>query len=129
MYTIFAMKEVPRSDFARNLIALRKERGYSQRDLAAKSGISHRMLAYYETHSVIPPIQKLEALAKALDSPVVRLLDRTLTDKDMVRLNTRTMKKVKLMEQLPPEDQRKVLEYIQALLAQRRYKQQTETPS
>jgi transcriptional regulator with XRE-family HTH domain len=106
-----------RSDFAKNLISIRKEKGFSQRDLAKTTGISNRMIAYYETHSDIPPLDKLQKIADALDISIAQLIDTELSDKNTLSLDTRTLKKVKLMEQLPPVDQRKVLTYIKDLIA------------
>lgn len=114
-----------KSKFAKNLIAIRKAKGLSQRDLAKLSGISNRMIAYYETNTTIPPIDKLLMLSNALDISIAELLDNNLSDKDIIRLNTRTLKKVKLLEKLPPEDQRKVLDYIKALIARNNLKKQT----
>lgn len=105
-----------RSDFAKNLISIRKEKGFSQRDLAKATGISNRMVAYYETHSDIPPLDKLQKIAGVLDISVAQLIDTTLSDKNTLSLDTRTLKKVKLLEQLPAEDQRKVLTYIKDLI-------------
>lgn len=115
IYT-FPMSEKARPRFAVNLIALRKSKGVSQRDLAEKSGISQRMIAYYETTAVIPPIEKLERLANALGASVADLVDQTDAPHETLGLNTRTLKKVQLIEQLPPEDQRKVMDYVKDLL-------------
>jgi transcriptional regulator with XRE-family HTH domain len=110
------VKKTDRSIFAQNLIALRKNKGLSQRDLARVSGISDRMIAYYETNTVIPPIDKLEILSKALDISISQLVDPESSDKDVLKYNTRTLKRIKLLQQLPPEDQRKVETYIKDLL-------------
>ena len=111
-----------RSDFAKNLISIRKERGFSQRDLAKATGISNRMIAYYETQSDIPPLDKLQRIAAALDISVAQLIDTELSDKNTLSLDTRTLKKVKLLEQLPPEDQRKVLTHIKDLIEKNKIK-------
>jgi transcriptional regulator with XRE-family HTH domain len=115
---MFLMKDDTqlRSDFARNLIAIRKEKGVSQRDLAQRTGISNRMVAYYETNAVIPPLDKLEKIAKALGVSISRLTDSSLVSQDAGKLDTRTMKKVHLIEQLPPAEQKKVMEYAKDLL-------------
>jgi transcriptional regulator with XRE-family HTH domain len=105
-----------RSDFARNLITVRKEKGISQRDLAKKSGISNRMIAYYETNAVIPPLDKLKKIAVALSVPLSRLIDPGLSSEETIHLSTRTLKKVHLIEQLPLAEQKKVMEYAKDLL-------------
>lgn len=116
------MKQKKRSAFAKNLIAIRKAKGLSQRDLAKISGISHRMLAYYETNTIIPPIDKLVKLSMALDVSISTLLDQEKSDKKLLSLNTRTIKKIMLLEQLSLANQRKVLDYIKALIAQEQLK-------
>ena len=115
-----------RTDFAKNLIAIRKSKGLSQRDLAKLTGISNRMIAYYETNSVIPPIDKLGKLSKALEVSISELLDNNLSEKEIIKLNTRSLKKIKLLEQLPPEDQRKVLDYIKDLLEKNKLKKEKQ---
>lgn len=111
-----------KSYFAKNLIALRKAKGVSQRDLSKKTGISTRMIAYYEGRSSIPNISILRKLAEALDGTVSELVEPNESEKKNGNLNTRTIKKVKIIEQLPPEDQRKVIEFASALIAKNREK-------
>jgi len=107
-----------KSTFGANLSALRKAKGLSQRDLAKATGISQRMIVYYENRATIPPIEKINKLATALQLTVADLLDSSVSNKELLSLNTRTLKKVKLLEQLPATEQRKVLDYINALIAQ-----------
>jgi transcriptional regulator with XRE-family HTH domain len=53
---------------------LRKERGMSQEDLAARASISRTYLARLETARQDPTLSTLEKLAKALKVPVEKLL-------------------------------------------------------
>lgn len=107
-----------KSEFAKNLIAIRKIKGLSQRDLAKLSHLSNRVIAYYESNSSIPSYNILKKLAKALNVSICVLIDPDYSDKEIIKLNTRTIKKIKLLEQLSPTNQRKVLDYIKALLVQ-----------
>jgi transcriptional regulator with XRE-family HTH domain len=109
-----------KSIFAKNLIAIRKAKGLSQRDLAKLSNISNRVIAYYENKSSIPSYEILVKIAKALNVSICSLIDPEYSDKNILGLNTRTIKKIKLLDQLSPENQRKVTDYIKALLAQER---------
>ena len=124
MFYIYFVKTLSRSQFAQNLIAVRKQKGISQRDLAAITGISCRMIAYYETRVEIPSISKLEIIAKALEISVAELIDSTLSAKDILTIDTRTLKKVRLMEKLPQEDQKKVTTYIHDLIKKNRISNQ-----
>ena len=65
----------------------------------------------------MPTLDKLQKLAEVLGVSVGQLIDSNLTDKNVISVDTRTLKKVKLLEQLPPEDQKKVMTYINDLIA------------
>lgn len=97
-----------RSIFSKNLIRFRKKKGFSQADLAKQSGISNRMIGHYEVSDTIPPIEKIEALAKALGVKPSQLLDdngeNVKTDLDLMGIDTRSIKKLKDILSLPPED-------------------------
>ena len=97
-----------RSIFSKNLIRFRKQKGFSQADLAKESGISNRMIGHYEVSDTIPPIEKIEALAKALGVKPSQLLDdngeSVKTDLDLTGIDTRSIKKLKDILSLPPED-------------------------
>ena len=53
---------------------LRHAAGYSQRDLAKETGISHRMIAYYEKQAKYPPTLLLPVIVKALGTTADELL-------------------------------------------------------
>jgi transcriptional regulator with XRE-family HTH domain len=61
--------------FAGNITAFRKQRGLSQYDLADITGISRRMIGHYENEGIIPPMDRLQALANALEVPVSHLFE------------------------------------------------------
>ena len=117
-YIFFMENNSNKSIFAKNLIAIRKAKGLSQRDLAKLSNISNRVIAYYETKASIPSYEILVKIAKALETSICSLIDPEYSDKNILGLNTRTIKKIKLLDQLSPGNQRKVTDYIKALLAQ-----------
>lgn len=97
-----------RSIFSQNLIRYRKQQGYSQADLTKASGISNRMIGHYETSDTIPPLEKIEALAYALGVKPSQLLDDTASSSqneiDLSGIDTRSIKKLKDILSLPPED-------------------------
>lgn len=74
------------------------------------------MIAYYETHADIPPTDKLKKIAEVLEISIAQLIDTDLSNKETLSLNTRTLKKIKMLEQLPADDQRKVMTYIKDLI-------------
>ena len=60
--------------FGERMARLRNESGYSQRDLARETGISQRMIAYYEKQAQYSPTQVMPILAKSLGVSVDQLL-------------------------------------------------------
>lgn len=57
-----------------NVRALRKRRGWSRKDLAARTGISERFLADVETGVANPSLLRLQTLASVLDVELTALL-------------------------------------------------------
>jgi transcriptional regulator with XRE-family HTH domain len=92
--------------FKKNLVALRKKRGLSQRELARKMGATQRIVAYYEKEAANIPLTKLQDLARALDVTVVELLDQRLEKANGVaELDVRIIRKIKQIEGLPRRSQ------------------------
>jgi transcriptional regulator with XRE-family HTH domain len=94
--------------FANNITVLRKQLGLSQYDLANKTGISQRMISHYENDSNIPPIDRLQALATALEVPVSKLFESKTAQKtspaDLTGIDPRSVKKLKDILSLPVDD-------------------------
>ena len=108
------MNENTDKTFGRRLAAIRKARGLSQRDLAAKVGISNRMIAYYEAQTRRPPAAKLAALAKALKVSTDQLLGVRALNIQEPR-DSRLWKRLQVFNKLPPKAQRQAVEYIELL--------------
>jgi transcriptional regulator with XRE-family HTH domain len=105
-YFSFMQKEDVVPTFKKNLVALRKKRGLSQRELAKKMGATQRIVAYYEKEAANIPLTKLQDLARALDVTVVELLDQRLDKaKGVEELDVRIIRKIKQIEGLPRRSQ------------------------
>ncbi|MBN1575492.1 MAG: helix-turn-helix transcriptional regulator [Chitinispirillaceae bacterium] len=102
------------SPFGKRLAAVRKARGLSQRDLAQKVGISYRMIAYYEAQTSRPPAEKLTVLANALKVSTDELLGHVSMSVHEPA-NSRLWKRLQVVEQLPPQAQKQVVELIELL--------------
>ena len=107
--------------FSSNLIGLRKERGLTQEDLSRISGISRRMVAYYETKPANPPINKVESLAKALNVRISELIgaDTTINlqmNENFSNLDSRTIKKLKGILSLSNYERHMVYSFVDSLL-------------
>jgi transcriptional regulator with XRE-family HTH domain len=100
--------------FGKRLAALRKARGLSQRDLAKLTGVSNRMIAYYEAQSDRPPATKLATFAEVLKVSTDELLGiEPLHVQEPA--NSRLWKRLKVVETLPPKAQKQVLEFAEVL--------------
>lgn len=53
----------------------REKQEMSARELSKKAGLSNAMISLYERNINVPSIEKLEAIARALNVPISKLLD------------------------------------------------------
>ncbi len=107
--------------FSRNLVKFRKERSLSQDDLAALTGLTKRMIAYYEIQAVKPPIDKIEMLANALNVTIGELLgikESTKVQKEFLEIDSRTLKKIKMILSLPKQQRHIIYSMAESFLKQ-----------
>lgn len=93
--------------FSQNLIRFRKERGLTQEKLAELSGLTQRMIVYYENRAIKPPIDKIELLAKTLNVSINDLIgttEPTEIQNQISQLDSKTLKKLKLILSLPKNE-------------------------
>jgi transcriptional regulator with XRE-family HTH domain len=111
---------INRTPLAQNLIRLRKRHGLTQEDLAKLSGVSRRVIAFYESKSAKPPLHNIEKLAKALNVNIEELIEykkngQELTD-DLSNIDSRTLKKLKQILSLTPEQRHMVYAFVDSLM-------------
>lgn len=96
------------SDFAKNLRQFRKEKGYTQIELAKLINYGYTAIANYESTRNEPSLDTLIELARILDVTTDELIGATpLTTEHPILSN---------FKKLSPENQRIVSELINALL-------------
>ncbi|WP_461257172.1 helix-turn-helix domain-containing protein [Treponema sp. R80B11-R83G3] len=92
--------------FAENVAYYRKKQGNSQYDLAMASGISRTMISHYEREGMLPPADRLQALANTLGIPVYKLFMEHDKEKnpetDLSTIDSRSVKKLRDILSLPP---------------------------
>lgn len=108
--------------FGRRLVSRRRAAGFTQQQLADKSGISRRMIAHYETQAAVPPGDVLSKLAEVLGVSTDELLGRrrqTLDPQQVPQstLEVRLWRKLRKIQKLPPSTRRAVLKVIDNFLA------------
>jgi transcriptional regulator with XRE-family HTH domain len=107
-------------NFGHRLADLRKAKGFTQQDLASSIGVSQRMLAYYEKHAKRPPLEKLEAIMKALSVPIDELLGVTPVKKmPGAPKDAYLHRKLQRVKEMPKTDQKVILNMIDALSAKK----------
>ena len=57
----------------------REKQEMSARELSKKAGLSNAMISLYERNINVPSIEKLKAIARALNVPISKLLDEDVT--------------------------------------------------
>jgi len=103
--------------FGPRLARLRQAGGYSQRELAAEIGISHRMIAYYEKEAGHIPIDLLPLLATTLRVSADQLLGIEETKTNGRTRDTRLWRRFAQVEKLPPAQRRPIVQLLDAFLA------------
>lgn len=100
-----------------DLRKLRETAGLSVRELARQIGESHTNVSYWERSGQIPRSDKLAAIAKALGVTVEQLLGEPV-----VRRSTTPGGKARQLfeavSRLPRRQQQKIVEVVEALVAQ-----------
>lgn len=120
-YNIFMKTQKNKSAFSKNLIRIRKKRALTQKELANLSGVSQRMIVYYECEGGNPPIDKIKNIADALGVSITDLLlnnnksKSNFDDIDFIDINTKTLKRIKQLLSLSPEQRHVVYSLIDSL--------------
>ncbi len=101
-------EHVNRTAFGDRLFRITRSKRMTLKELGDRIGISKRMVTYYETNEMGPPLEILKRMAKALDVTVAYLVDESPLkipkDDDVsptVRKHIETLKKLPLQEQKP----------------------------
>jgi transcriptional regulator with XRE-family HTH domain len=111
------MPKMKLEPFSQRLTRLRKARGFTQLELARITGISRRAIAHYETVGKAPRPDPVIRLAKGLGVSIDELLGFKTTQAQGIIQNRQLIRKMKLLDQLPKKEQKKVIDYINDLAA------------
>jgi transcriptional regulator with XRE-family HTH domain len=106
--------------FGQALMKFRKRKGLTQGQLAERMGTSIRMVSYFERQMKNPEVATLEKLAQALGVQPGELLNAEkgrLTEEPVP--NRSLQSKLKLVHQLPAEDQKYITKTIEMLAAKK----------
>ena len=114
----------PDQSFGERLAAMRKAAGLSQRQLARQTGLSQRMIAYYETRDPLPPGHVLTLLSEALGASVDELVGaKKLKPSAARRAHPRLWQRFQQIDKLPARERRELFAVIDAFLDRNRLNQ------
>ncbi len=109
---------VLRKAFGSRVKEMRKNRHWTQKELANRVDIRFQLLNKYEGGQHIPPADTLIRLAKALDTTVDYLLTGDAI-KDEPLANVHLYRRFQTLEALSDEDRTTVISVIDAIIAKR----------
>ena len=107
-----------RSDFGARVHALREAAGLSQREVAEQLGISQPSYALWERNDVALRPDQLLRLATILGTRVEELLDSPIANNRRGGPAGKAKRVFETVSQLPRNQQQKILEVVEALVAQ-----------
>ncbi|MFS1522782.1 helix-turn-helix domain-containing protein [Microbulbifer sp. 2304DJ12-6] len=108
-----------RKAFGLRLKELRKQKGWTQKELARQVDIRFAQLNKYECGMHIPPIERLIQLSTALGITLDYLVMGNEENIQPLH-NRRLMERLKELEQFDHEDQETIIKMIDAMIVKRR---------
>jgi transcriptional regulator with XRE-family HTH domain len=109
---------LPRSkeSLGQRLARLRKERGYTQTELAAKTGFIQALVSDYERDKLRMNADTILRFTAALNVTTDELLRPAKTPAGAVKPSRKVLRRLGLIESLPNHQQQTVLKTIDAML-------------
>jgi len=95
------------------IAALRKEKDWSQTELATKSGVSREMIGKYERGEAVPSIEAAKKIADAFEVSLDYLVGEGINSK----FDKKTVKRLQDIEKLEAGDKEHVFAMLDAFLA------------
>jgi transcriptional regulator with XRE-family HTH domain len=102
--------------FGRRLSALRKSRGLSQRELAARPETTREIIDYYERRSVNPSLAFIERSAEALGVSVAEPLGEPNHGRSRPGPAPRLAERLEQIRLLPRKEQEFVIRFLDTVL-------------
>ena len=106
----------------KRLALLRRQRGYTQVELAETTGVVQTIISDYERGKLRPHPSMLVKLATALLISTDELLGMAAPKKDRIGVSRRFLRRLQIVDKLPQRDQEALLRTIDAFIAARKAK-------
>jgi len=98
------------------LTRIRKQRGYTQTQLAQKIGIKQALVSDYERDRFRISAEMIVHLAIALEVSTDKILGLDQSTADDSLVNAAILKKMKLIEQLPPKQKKAIVKSVELVI-------------
>ncbi len=102
--------------FGQRLARIRKEKGFTQVELAKKMGIIQVLISDYERDKLRPYHETIANFAKALDVSADEILGLKASKSKGKGPSLKITRRLKKIEELPPSQQKFILKTIDTLL-------------
>jgi len=99
-----------------NIRIFRKQKGWTQIDLAEKLNCSQAIITAYETNVRKPPADKITLLSELFNVSVNKLFGEAPAKKNEKPKNPKLWKKFEQVEKLPAADKRAIFKMIDGFL-------------
>ena len=108
-----------RKEFGERMKHLRKQKGWTQKELSNRVGVSYQQLNKYEGGTNVPPMDKLINIASALGISLDYLILGNMTESIPIH-NIRLIQRFHELEDFDIDDQETVIKLIDAMIIKRR---------
>ncbi|MCB9309310.1 MAG: helix-turn-helix transcriptional regulator [Lewinellaceae bacterium] len=100
-------------EIGRIITTLRKQKDWSQTELATKSGVSREMIGKYERGEAVPSIEAAKKIANAFDVSLDYLVGQGINSK----FDKKTVKRLQDINKVEAKDKEHVFAMLHAFLA------------
>lgn len=108
-------------NFGEKLVILRKEKGWSQTELAKRIGVHLGHISRIEHGKASPSIDVLKRTCTALGVSADYLLDDDADEATPIEIRDKTMaEKLKLIDELPDKDRATIVHMIETMLTKKK---------
>lgn len=110
------MTQPGQESLGQRIARLRKERGYTQVEVAEKMGIIQVLISDYERDKLRPHPEVIVRFAQALDVTTDELLGIKESPTAGIKSSLKTLRRLKRIEDLPPSQQKALFKTIDNFL-------------
>jgi len=108
--------ELSNESIGERIARLRKEKGWTQNDLAEKTGLIQSLISSYETNRLKLSAEMAARFAQVLNISTDTIIGFKLNEKKKTDFSLRYAKRIQKLEALPKAKQKMILKTLDALI-------------